>query len=145
MSNGSDPKSVETRDSEKSTKEDDEDGMVFIFYFFWVLPLNLSLCIGIRVRVSYVGSVVADWDRGEATEASSAPSRDEGEVPSVASEVSEDAALPRRHGRGFFLYQKSCLFSEQKDVPSHFGEDSDPNIDSDEQNQMRTSEFLSKI
>ncbi|XP_039121373.1 R3H and coiled-coil domain-containing protein 1-like [Dioscorea cayenensis subsp. rotundata] len=102
-----DPKSVETRDSEKSTKEDDED----------------------------------DWDRGEAAEASSVPSRDEGEVPSVASEVSEDAALPRRHGRGFFLYQKSCLFSEQKDVPSHFGEDSDPNIDSDEQNQMRTNKF----
>ncbi|XP_039126531.1 coiled-coil domain-containing protein R3HCC1L isoform X1 [Dioscorea cayenensis subsp. rotundata] len=103
----SDSKSVETRDSEKSTQEDDED----------------------------------DWeaiaDRGEAAEASSGPSREAG-VSSVASEVSEDAALPRRRGRGFFLYQKSCLYSEQKDVPSHSGEDSDPDIDSDEQNQMRT-------
>lgn len=114
MSNGSDPKSVETRDSEKSTKEDDEDGMVFIFYFFWVLPLNLSLCIGIRVRVSYVGSVVADWDRGEAAEASSVPSRDEGEVPSVASEVSEDAALPRRHGRGFFCTKRVVFLANRR-------------------------------
>ena len=142
MSNGSDRKSVETRGLEKSTGEDDEDGIGFLF-----LPLHSSLRMGIRVRVSYVGSVVADWeaiaDRGEVAEASSVPSGEAG-VPSVTPEVSEDAALPRRRGRGLFLYQKSCLYSEQKDVPSHSGEDSDPDIDSDEQNRMRTSEFLSK-
>ncbi|KAM0939761.1 putative Coiled-coil domain-containing protein R3HC1/R3HCL [Dioscorea sansibarensis] len=85
-----------------------------------------------------------DWeaiaDRGEVAEASSVPSGEAG-VPSVTPEVSEDAALPRRRGRGLFLYQKSCLYSEQKDVPSHSGEDSDPDIDSDEQNRMRTNDF----
>ncbi|KAJ0976631.1 hypothetical protein J5N97_012105 [Dioscorea zingiberensis] len=85
-----------------------------------------------------------DWeaiaDRGEAGQASLLSSQEAGEV-SVTSDVADNAAPPRRRGRGSFLYQKSCLYSEQKDVPSHSVDDSGADIDSDEQNQMKAKKF----